>query len=271
MKTKVSTVEISSVDDLDQIQNAIYKFRKVGESTEHSNSSRSHVIFRLDIVNKSVLDVMEELEVMESIKPAIQTAYDKKRSYALRHRVLDIEKKIDDMSKLIEKLYVNAAKKRIPFGGRLILVDLAGADSDVRDVGTNGHTLEQRKESTAINKSLLALKECIRGLASPSAKASSRPSIAFRNSSITRLLEEVLTPVEKRENSSIMIVNISPEASLEIKTLNSLRYGQMFSMKRRPVRTRTTKVSSGGSSLLEVKRKMKMDMLAASKASETVE
>ena len=51
------------------------------------------------------------------------------------------------------------------------MVDLAGADFDDRDLGTNLTSLtnstslttaQQRKESIDINKSLLALKECFR-------------------------------------------------------------------------------------------------------------
>ena len=49
-------------------------------------------------------------------------------------------------------------------GGQLLLVDLAGADHDNRDLGA-GTTAQQRKESTDINKSLLALKECFRTVA----------------------------------------------------------------------------------------------------------
>ena len=52
-------------------------------------------------------------------------------------------------------------------GGALQLVDLAGADFDDRDVtnsstnSTTTTTAQQRKESIDINKSLLALKECL--------------------------------------------------------------------------------------------------------------
>ncbi len=229
----LTSMTIQSVEDLANIQSIVHKFRKVGESSEHAESSRSHAIFRLEIGNQTLLNAMQELEEAEQIKPAIQTAYDKKRTYQLRHRVIEIEKKIDEISHFIDDLHRREAAKSTPLGGRLILADLAGADSDHRSIGENGHTKEQRKESTAINKSLLALKECVIAL------SSSKPirAVPFRNSCLTRLLEEVLTPREKRDSNSVMIVNVGPESNLKSKTVNSLRYGAMFS---------PTKFSGGG-------------------------
>lgn len=266
----LSSTHIQSVQDLDYIQNVVHSYRKVGESSEHSESSRSHAIFRLDIVNQSLLDAMKELEEAEQIKPAVQTAYDKKRTYQLRHRVLDIEKKIEEQAKIIDDLYLQEGSKHTPFGGRLILADLAGADSDNRSIGENGHTIEQRKESTAINKSLLALKECI------SALSSSKPirAVPFRNSSLTRLLEEVLTPREKRDSNSVMIVNIGPEADLKSKTVNSLRYGAMFSSAKASSTARSSVARTSRSrsrtrqSLMEAKMRMKKEMEQSKKDDE---
>lgn len=232
--TSLSTVQINSVADLEEIHERVLQYRKVGSSSVHNKSSRSHAIFRLDIMNQTFLDALSQVEEAESIKPAVQTAYDKKRTYALRHKVMELEEKIEKGQKLIDDMYL--MHNNSPFGGRLLLVDLAGADSDGRDVGNQGQTLDQRKESTAINKSLLALKECIRGLSmmsschAPTKKNNGSPLIPFRNSNLTRLLEEVLVPMPNRESSSVMLVNIRPEESLKPKTINSLRYGQMLSV-----------------------------------------
>lgn len=106
-------------------------------------------------------------------------------------------------------------------GGSLVLVDLAGADYDHR-------AGRQQKESAAINKSLLALKECLRVIAKGT---SQRPK--FRDSKLTRLMEDSLAPTSAswrhcRESVSVMLVSVSPAAQLERMTLNALRYGQLF-------------------------------------------
>jgi hypothetical protein len=108
-----------------------------------------------------------------------------------------------------------------PLGGELVLVDLAGADYDHRATAA-------QKESAAINKSLLALKECFRSLAKVSG---SRPK--FRDSKLTRMLEDALAPTVKSErrntaSASVMLVNISPAAELQKGTVNALRYGQLY-------------------------------------------
>ena len=126
-------------------------------------------------------------------------------------------------------------------GGSLVVVDLAGADYDKRGAK------EGQKESAAINKSLLALKECFRSLATASAATASAggsaggsssrrnaPRPPFRDSKLTRMLEDALCPNKassrrNKESVSVMLVNISPVASLEKPTLNSLRYGQVMS------------------------------------------
>ena len=74
-------IPIHTIDDLNIIQHSTHQYGKVGISTEHDQSSRSHAIFRLDIVNQTLLDAMKELEEAEQIKPALQTAYDKKQTY----------------------------------------------------------------------------------------------------------------------------------------------------------------------------------------------
>merc|ERR1712048_508076 len=62
--------------------------------------------------------------------------------------------------------------------------------------------------------------------------------VPFRDSKLTRMLEVVLCPGSSSNsggppsspnlNSSVMLVNVSPAASIEKRTINSLRYGQMF-------------------------------------------
>ncbi len=103
-------------------------------------------------------------------------------------------------------------------------MDLAGADYDPRSPLAG----PAKKESIEINKSLLALKTCLRSLArSPGAPL--RPP--FRQSKLTRLLEDALSPRSHRasENAAtVMLVKKDPLSRQERMTINSLRYGQLF-------------------------------------------
>ena len=78
-----------------------------------------------------------------------------------------------------------------------------------------------------INKSLLALKGCLRGIHLEQQTGAKR-KLPFRDSSITRLLEEVLIPKRGRDSDTVMLVNCAALARLEKKTVNSLRYGQLY-------------------------------------------
>ena len=66
--------------------------------------------------------------------------------------------------------------KRGRIEGKLSLVDLAGSE---RGQDTRNHNRQLRTESAEINKSLLALKECIRGLATNDAHARVRAGTSF--------------------------------------------------------------------------------------------
>ena len=96
--------------------------------------------------------------------------------------------------------------------GRLSLIDLAGSE---RGADTKSHNRQRRLEGAEINKSLLALKECIRALDSNSSH------VPYRASKLTLVLKDSFT----RESSrTVMIANISPAASSADHTLNTLRY-----------------------------------------------
>merc|ERR1712032_1774924 len=130
-----------------------------------------------------------------------------------------------DNKEVFERVF-QPSLERVANGGT---ASLFCYDYDKRDLETET-TVQERKESIAINKSLLALKECFRSIGS--GKTSSRA--CFRGSSLTRVLEDALLPSSSslrrgRDCRSVMVVNVSPSARIEKRTLNVLRYGQMFS------------------------------------------
>lgn len=99
--------------------------------------------------------------------------------------------------------------------GRLSFIDLAGSE---RGNDTANNTLQTRREGAEINKSLLALKECIRAM------DQGKNHTPFRGSKLTQVLKASF--VGRAKCRTVMIANISP-ASLNVEhTLNTLRYSQ---------------------------------------------
>ncbi|GIQ90781.1 kinesin-like protein [Kipferlia bialata] len=101
-------------------------------------------------------------------------------------------------------------------GGTLVLIDLAGSEYGAT-AGVKV-TIKQRREGQDINKALLALKECIRGMTSGAAY------IPFRNSKLTMILKQHL---QANDSKTVMVSNISPSAEHLQKTVNTLQYAAL--------------------------------------------
>lgn len=110
--------------------------------------------------------------------------------------------------------------------GSLSLIDLAGSE---RAADSRNHSQQRRIESAEINKSLLALKECIRQLALRAA-ANNNPDnndndneifIPYRASKLTLALRDSFEAPNARV---VMIATVSPNASSADHTGNTLRY-----------------------------------------------
>jgi kinesin family protein 2/24 len=96
--------------------------------------------------------------------------------------------------------------------GRLSLIDLAGSE---RGADTKSHNQQRRLEGAEINKSLLALKECIRSI------DNNKSHVPYRGSKLTLVLKDSFTSKTAR---TVMIATVSPAASSADHTLNTLRY-----------------------------------------------
>ena len=95
--------------------------------------------------------------------------------------------------------------------GKISFIDLAGCE---RGADTIDQSKQTKIDGAEINKSLLALKECIRAL------DLGKNHTPFRGSKLTMVLKDSFTGFCK----TVMIGNVSPGSASCENTLNTLRY-----------------------------------------------
>ncbi|XP_051850223.1 kinesin-like protein KIF2B [Antechinus flavipes] len=103
-------------------------------------------------------------------------------------------------------------KRKGKLHGKFSLIDLAGNE---RGADTCRTSRQRQLEGAEINKSLLALKECIRAL------GQNKSHTPFRASKLTQVLRDSFIG---QNSSTCMIATISPGLSSCENTLNTLRY-----------------------------------------------
>ena len=110
---------------------------------------------------------------------------------------------------------------------KLILVDLAGSE---RATETQSNNKSRLAEGAEINKSLLALKECIRALDAKKNKVNSEQHVPFRNSKLTLVLRDSFLG-KANLCKIIMISCVSPSNHSTNHTINTLRYADRLKEK----------------------------------------
>ncbi|CAH2296268.1 kinesin KIF2A isoform X1 [Pelobates cultripes] len=142
---------------------------------------------------KCVEDVLKLIEIGNSCRTSGQTSANahSSRSHAVFQIIL---------------------RKKGKLHGKFSLIDLAGNE---RGADTSSADRQTRLEGAEINKSLLALKECIRAL------GRNKPHTPFRASKLTQVLRDSFIGENSR---TCMIATISPGMASCENTLNTLRY-----------------------------------------------
>ncbi|KAK9890088.1 hypothetical protein WA026_008898 [Henosepilachna vigintioctopunctata] len=115
-------------------------------------------------------------------------------------------------SHAVFQIYLRSNNNMHKIHGKFSLIDLAGNE---RGADTSSSNRQTRMEGAEINKSLLALKECIRALGRKGAH------LPFRVSKLTQVLRDSFVGNNSR---TCMIAMVSPGVNSCEHTLNTLRY-----------------------------------------------
>ncbi|POR35300.1 Kinesin-like protein [Tolypocladium paradoxum] len=227
--------------------------RSVGSSTVHDQSSRTHAVLELELINRPLVEARQALidrqsELVPVGKRATDISIEEQSNMVLRTAEGGWEPnpayrpnqaRIDEAvaSKAEYEARVTAAEEHVAgvlesnshtcLGGKMVFVDLAGAEYQRDKSGqpqTAKQTPQERQEGRQINTDLLALKEVIR------AWSTNQPRIPFRSSPLTMVLREHF--VGPKNATSAMIVTVSPAKAQYPATLNSLKYGSLVGAER---------------------------------------
>lgn len=214
--------------------------RAEGTSELHSQSSRSHAVLELEIVTPPLAQARQELVDAKSRVVPLGKARDdlyiaiQSKLYVVgpdgKYTLSGVQAPVEDTERLHElqnkvkaaEDAVQAVEQRIVdakvgcVGGALVFVDLAGAEYTGQGLQRNSKELREAKE---INSSLLALKECIRA-------QSSAGHVPFRNSKLTMLLKEHISPANAP--TTIMIANVSSSAAHRTQAMDSIKYAALL-------------------------------------------
>ncbi|CAF0901068.1 unnamed protein product [Adineta steineri] len=176
--------QVKSVQDVLNIIQHGMSIRTSGTTAANSNSSRSHAI--LQIILKTSTPISAQSNVTSSVSSSSRNN-NHNNPAVLRRSVKEV--------------------------GKMSLIDLAGSE---RGKDTASGDRLQRMEGSEINKSLLALKECIRALG-----RGDGCHVPFRGSTLTKVLRDSFIGDKSKV---CMIAMVSPTHSDVENTMNTLRY-----------------------------------------------
>lgn len=150
---------------------------------------------------EEVLDLLQKGNANRSKHPT-EANQESSRSHAVLQIMVEMENKTADTSTDVRT-------------GKLSLIDLAGSEraSMTKNRGA------RLKEGANINKSLLALGNCINALGQ-TVRAGKRPYVPYRDSKLTRLLKDSLGG----NCRTVMIANVGPSSVSYEDTHNTLKY-----------------------------------------------
>ncbi|OII77224.1 kinesin motor domain-containing protein [Cryptosporidium andersoni] len=184
--------------------------------TALENSKREVVV--KDLTEKLIQDRMDLMLIISKGLEYRRTAQNSMNDMSSRsHALLQIEIR----SKILTSPKGSLQSPKAMTYGKMVFVDLAGSERGADTVHCSRQT---QQDGAGINRSLLALKECIRALHDQQSS-----HVPFRQSELTKVLKDVFVG----NAHSIMIANIGPCLSCCEQTLNTLRYAHRVKELRR--------------------------------------
>jgi hypothetical protein len=251
-KVRVCPVVAKSCWSFTQLHEVILHgllLRKTGTSEGHNESSRTHAIFELEIIDQRLQDLREavieceselvpvgkkvtDIYLEEQMKSLIRNEdgqYTQNPNHPLDQARIDeaeaVKKRYEDRLKSAENAVAHhfESSKGSGLGGKYVFVDLAGSEYFDRNDGANARlkqSPQERQQSRQINADLFALKQVIR------ARASGQTRIPYRSSPLTMILRSHFEAGGQEQ--SAMILALSSEEGQYAATLNTLKYGNLF-------------------------------------------
>ena len=237
-------------DALKQALQESLGLRAVGSSSVHDQSSRTHAVLELEIINtplseardalidrqselvpvgKRATDIRIEEHYLGMIKtpegrwvPNPERPVDQARIDVAMAEMAEFETRVAEAEDHVASI-LSADNRPACLGGKFVFVDLAGSEyqQDKGDAAINlpQQTPQERQEGRQINTDLLALKEVIRAF------SSNQSRIPFRSSPLTMVLRDHF--LGSKNGTSAMIVTLSQAKEQYAATLNSLKYGSL--------------------------------------------
>eukprot|EP01083_Nonionella_stella_P062293 161995_1 len=202
----ITAIRVQSVNELIEVVSEGIQLRNVGHSSLHDKSSRSHAFLEFEIVSTQLIETRKLLIDKEAELLNYELKIEGGGSVQIRKEIQEIKGRLNSLRNDRDRAYV---------GGTMVFVDLAGNEYGRDVVNSSKQEERERKE---INKSLMALKECIRGLHNKKAY------VGYRNSKLTMYLRNYL---RGEKSKAIMISNIGSSQEYAKQTINTLQYSQL--------------------------------------------
>ncbi|CAG7946691.1 unnamed protein product [Penicillium nalgiovense] len=247
----IATKACWSFEELHQELQKGLKHRKTATSTVHDQSSRTHAVIELEIITKDLLNARDQvverqselvpvgkhatdIYIEEQSRAVVQTEegkfipnpdyqMDQVRVDAAEAKKAEFESRVKEAEEHESEVFAATARTHRCIGGKLVFVDLAGAEflSSTTEPAFK-QTPQEKQEGRQINTDLLALKEVIRS------RSSKKSRIPYCSSPLTMVLREHFEA--STDTHSAMILTVSPEASQYTATTNTLKYGDLVGL-----------------------------------------